>query len=76
MLDLDGARVAEAVYRAALRVNTGEHVLDAAILAGGVHGLKDDQQRLAAGSVEALLQVAHTLDVLLEQRLVLALVGV
>src|SRR5207249_2538104 len=47
VLQLLGARVLEAVDLAALRVHPGHHVLDHAVLARGVHGLEDDQQRVA-----------------------------
>ena len=44
-------------------------VLDRAVLARGVQGLEDQQQRAPALGVEALLEVDHALAVLLAQRL-------
>ena len=51
-------RVLEAEYLAALRIDAGHHVLDGAVLSGRVHGLKDQQHRIAVGCVVKLLQRA------------------
>ena len=36
----------------ALGVDAGHHVLDAAILSGGIHGLKDDEESIPVRGVE------------------------
>ena len=43
----------------ALRVNAAHDVLDGPVLAGSVHRLKDEQQRLLVLSVQNILQFAH-----------------
>src|SRR4051812_12839831 len=63
------ARRLERVNVAALRVETRHDMLDDAILAGGIHSLQHDQQRPAAVAIEALLQLAETLEVVREHRL-------
>ena len=50
-----GAGLLEAEDLAALRVDAGHDVLDGAVLAGGVHRLKNQQQRVAVWSVEQSL---------------------
>ena len=49
---------------AALRIDAGEDVADGAVLAGGVHALQDDEQRLGLAGVEDLLQIGELLAVL------------
>ena len=61
------ARVLEAEHLAALRIDARHHVADGAVLAGGVHGLKDQQQGIAVGRVEQTLQRAELLDLLWEE---------
>ena len=56
MLQLFSARLFEAEYLAALRVYPGHDVPDGAILAGRIHPLKDQQQRIAVRCVVKLLQ--------------------
>ena len=72
-----GRRRLERVHLAALRIDAGHHVLDRAVLAGGVHGLEDEQHRPAILRVEHVLQLGqslHTdLQALLGARLVLRL---
>ena len=46
----------EAEHLAALRVHPGHHMADRAVFAGGVHALKDQQQRPMIGGVMQLLQ--------------------
>jgi hypothetical protein len=46
---------------------------DGAILAGRVHALKDDQERVTVGCVMKLLQRAELLHVLFKQLLILVL---
>ena len=52
-----GAGVLETEHLAALRIDARHHVLDGAVLAGCVHGLKDQQQCVAIGSVLQLLRL-------------------
>ncbi len=63
MLQFFRARLLETVDLAALRVDTAQNVADRAVLAGGVHGLKDQEHRVAVGGVVQPLQVAELLDV-------------
>src|SRR2546427_6704560 len=44
----------------ALRVDTGHHVLDGAVFAGGVHRLKDDQQSISVLRVKNVLIFRQT----------------
>ena len=67
MLQFDRAGMFETEHLAALRIDARHDVLDRAVLAGRVHGLKDQQQRVPIGGVVELLQRAQALDVLLEQ---------
>jgi hypothetical protein len=41
----------------ALRIHARHHMLDGAVLAGGVHGLKDRQQAMAVVDVEQTLHL-------------------
>ena len=54
-----GARVFEAKNLAALRVDAGQDVLDGAILAGGVHRLKNQQNGVLVLGVEQTLLPAQ-----------------
>ena len=45
VVELLGGRHLEREHLAALRIDAGHHVLDRAVLAGGVHRLEDEQQR-------------------------------
>ena len=67
VLELGGAGLLEAFHVASLRIDARHDVPNRAILAGRVHALKDDQQRVAIGAVEQLLLIAQRGDVLLEQ---------
>ncbi len=49
----------EGVDLASLRVHAGHYVLDGAIFAGGIHGLKNQQQGPAILRVKLLLHVAE-----------------
>ena len=51
VLQLLGARLFETEHLAALRIDSGHDVPDGAVLAGGVHRLKNQQQRIAVGRV-------------------------
>src|SRR6267378_6542722 len=71
MLQLLGARVLEAEYLAALRIDAGHHVFDDAVLAGRVHALEDEQESVPVGRVQQALQRAQLLALLGEALLVL-----
>ena len=66
MLQFRGARVFEAEHLAALRIDPRHHVPDGAVLAGSVHRLKDQQQRIAVGRVVKTLQRAQLLHLFSE----------
>src|SRR5688572_21079856 len=66
MIELFRRRRLERVHVATLRVDAGHHVLDRAVLAGGVHRLEDQQHRPAILRVEPFLQAGHSLAALLE----------
>ena len=55
---------------AALRVDAAQHVLDRAVLAGRVHALEDDEQRVAGVGVKALVPLLQLLGVFLQRLLV------
>ena len=55
---LSGGRL-EGEDLATLRIHAGHHVLDGAVLAGGVHGLKNQEQRPLVLRVETALQFAE-----------------
>ena len=63
----------EAEDLTALRVDAGHHVLDHAVLAGGIHRLKNQQQRVAVVRVEQVLAIGQLLDVIRQQRSVVIL---
>src|SRR6185503_19284688 len=71
VVELLGRRLLEGEHLAPLGIHARHHVLDGAVLAGGVHGLEDQEQRPAVVRVEPLLQIAQALDALDE-----ALLGV
>jgi len=48
---------------AALRIDAGHHVSDRAVLPGGVHRLKNKQQRIAIAGIEQTLQSTQFRDV-------------
>jgi hypothetical protein len=56
MFQLASARMFEAGNFATLWIDPGHDVPDSAVLAGGVHPLKNQQQRIAVGCVVKLLQ--------------------
>src|SRR6185437_1838993 len=62
-----------AEHLAALRIDAGHHVLDRAILPRCVHGLKDQQDGVAVGGVEQLLQGAQLGDVLCQELVIVLL---
>jgi hypothetical protein len=55
VIELGRARLLEAEDLTALRVDPRHHMLDDAVLAGGVHCLKDQQQRVAVVRVQHVL---------------------
>ena len=64
MLQFFGAGLFEARNLAPLWIDPGHDVADGAVLSGGVHPLKNQQQRIAIRGVVELLQCAQGLDVL------------
>jgi hypothetical protein len=63
VVELGRARLLEADDLAALRVDPRHHVLDGAVLAGGIHRLKDQQQRVAVVRVQHVLPPRQPIDV-------------
>jgi hypothetical protein len=55
MFQLVGGRLFETENLAALRIDPGHDVPDGSILAGGIHSLKNQQQRITVGGVVKLL---------------------
>src|SRR5262245_45090585 len=62
MIELFVGRRLERVDLTALRVDAGQDVLDRAVLARRIHGLKDEQHRPAVLGVEHVLQLGERLD--------------
>ena len=58
MLQFFRARLLETANLAAFGIDPGHDVLDGAVLAGSVHSLKNQQQRIAVGRVVKALQRA------------------
>ena len=52
---------------AALGIDAGHDMFNGAILARGIHGLKNQQQRVTVGSIEDILQIAHLFDTLAQK---------
>ena len=73
VIELFGARLLETENLAAFRIDPGHDVPDGAVLAGAVHALEDQQQRIAVGCVVELLQRAQLLHVLVQKLLILLL---
>ena len=73
MLQFDRAGMFKTEYLAALRINPRHHILDDTILSRGVHGLKDQQDGIAVGSVEKLLLRAQLTNMLSQQFLIILL---
>ena len=63
VLQFLGGRLFEPEHLAPLRIDAGHDVPDGAVLAGGVHPLKDQQQRVTVGRVVETLQFTQRLDV-------------
>src|SRR6266576_1262817 len=62
------------MHLAALRVDAVEYGFDGAVLAGGIHALKDQQQRPAILGVKFFLKIAQAFSVGLENPFSLVLV--
>ena len=62
MLQLFGAGRLEGMHLAALRIDAGHHVLDDAVLAGGVHALQHDEHGPPPVRVEPLLHFLEPAD--------------
>ena len=73
MLQIFGARLFETEHLATLRIDPGHDVPDGPILAGRVHCLEDQQDRIAIRRVVQALQFAQLLDVSFEEFVVLLL---
>jgi hypothetical protein len=73
MLQIFGARLFETEHLATLRIDPGHDVPDGPILAGRVHCLEDQQDRIAIRRVVQALQFAQLLDVRFEEFVVLLL---
>ena len=58
VIQLLARRLLEVEHLAARRIDAGEQGVDRAVLAGGVHGLEDQQQRMAVLRVEQPLLAA------------------
>src|ERR1041384_1299748 len=76
VIELLMARRLEGMHLTALRVDAGHHVLDCAVLAGGVHRLEDRQHRPPVLRVELLLQGSEALHAVREHCLGFALVDI
>ncbi len=66
-----GARVFETEHLTTLGIDARHHMPDGAILAGGVHRLKNQQHRIAVGCVVKALQLAQLLHLFFEELFVL-----
>ena len=51
VIELLGGRFLETVNLAALRIHAGHDVADGAVLAGGVHGLENEQHRVGIAGI-------------------------
>ena len=76
MLQFDGAGMLEAEHLASLRIDPRHHMCDDAVLAGGIHGLKYQQHRVAVRGIQQLLLGAQLLDVILQELLILVVAAV
>ena len=69
MVQFFEARMFKTEDLAALGIDSGHHMLDGAIFAGGIHRLKDQQHGVTIRRVEEILQVAHFFDAATEDLL-------
>src|SRR5665648_140833 len=63
------ARLLERVYRAALRIDARQNVLDGTVLAGGVDALQDHENSPAPFRVKPFLEIGEFLDANLQDLL-------
>ena len=70
MFQLVGARLLETPNLATFGIDSGHDVLDGAVLAGSVHSLKNQQQRIAVGGVVQALQRAQLRNVFSQEFLI------
>src|SRR6266436_8816820 len=56
MIEFRGARMLEAEDLTSLRIDPRQHVTDCSVFAGGIHCLKEEQQRV---SVVGIMQALH-----------------
>src|SRR5438445_845035 len=73
VLQLLGARMFETEDLAALGIDAGHHVLDGAVFSRRIHGLKNQQHRIAHVGVEEALQLAQFRLMFFEKFLILIL---
>ena len=71
VVQLLGAGVLETEHLAALGIDARHHVLDGAVLAGRIHRLENQQQRVTVGRVQHVLLGAQLDDVFREELLIL-----
>src|SRR5688572_12242011 len=76
VIQFGGAGVLEAEDLTALRIDAGEHMTDDAVLTRGVHGLQDEEHRVAVISVVHALQRIELFGVPVQDFAVLRLRGV
>src|SRR5512146_1901320 len=57
----------EGVHLYSLRIDAGHHVLDGAVLSGGVHRLENKQERPPVLGVEYVLELGQSLDAALKE---------
>ena len=62
MVELLGGGLPEREHLDTLRVDPRHHVLDRRVLAGGVHRLEDDEQRVAVARPQQLLRIGELID--------------
>ncbi len=73
VLQLRGARMLEAEYLASLGVDARHHMLDGAVLPRRIHGLEDQEHRVAVRRVQQFLAGAQLRNVTCEHLLVFIL---
>ena len=66
VIELLGRGSLKGIDLAALWVDAGHDVFDNAVLAGGVHGLEDEEQRPFVVGVEAVLELCEDFDTFCE----------
>ena len=66
MVEFLGRRLLEAEHLAALWIHAGHDVTNGAVLAGGVHRLKNQQHRVGVAGVNEFLDLGELFAVLLQ----------